>query len=302
MPNVKSSQKDKDYERFGETIRYLTIDEWQQFLDAIENYRHKLMMRVVYELGCRVGEFVRIQLKHLAFGRNTVYFPAENTKTKQRRVSHLPPGLMNELKSLLRQQGRMAQRTVHVHRPDDYLFHPGRNPRRRYTENRLRQIFSRYAQAAGLNREYARDGKGRALHELTESFYGREDKRLTDKLLAELPGILNWAIEGWQRLRERGTFVQPSSVEDGLRDMEDLSSPVGAFVRERCDVAAGLRTWVDDLYSAWREWCGADGRITVTTKQTFGRDLMAAAPGVVSRQSTSGLRFYQGIALKGVTQ
>ena len=167
MPNVKSSQKDKDYERFGETIRYLTVEEWQQFLDAIEDYRHKLMLRVVYELGCRVGEFVRIQLKHLAFGRNTVYFPAENTKTKQRRVSHLPPGLMNELKSLLRQEGRMAQRTVHVHRPDDYLFHPGRNPRRRYTENRLRQIFTRYARAAGLNREYARDSKGRALHELT---------------------------------------------------------------------------------------------------------------------------------------
>ena len=105
MPNVKLSRKQQQYERFGETIRYLTIEEWQQFLDVIEHYRHKLIMRMVYELGCRVGEFVRIQLKHMAFGRNTVYFPAENTKTKQRRVSHLPPGLMNELKSLLRREG-----------------------------------------------------------------------------------------------------------------------------------------------------------------------------------------------------
>jgi len=164
---VKSSRKPQRYERFGETIRYLTIEEWQQFLDVIEDYRHKLMMRVIYELGCRVGEFVRIQLKHLTFGRCTIYFPAENTKTKKRRVSHLPPGLLNELKSLLRGEARMAQRTQRIHRPDDYLFSPGRNPRQHYTENRLRQIFAKYVRLAGLDREYAQDRRGRALHELT---------------------------------------------------------------------------------------------------------------------------------------
>lgn len=164
---MKSSAKRRRYERFGETIRYLTIEEMQQFFDAIEDYRHKLMMRVIYELGCRVGEFVRIQLKHLTFSRSTVYFPAENTKTRKRRVSHLPPGLMNEIKSMLRRDGRMAQRSIRIHRPDDFLFHPGRIGRKRYTENRVRQIFARYIRLAGLDREYARDRRGRALHELT---------------------------------------------------------------------------------------------------------------------------------------
>ena len=60
--NVKSSSKTPGYEPFSETIRHLTIEEWQQFLDGVEDYRHKLMMRVIHELGCRVGEFVRIQL------------------------------------------------------------------------------------------------------------------------------------------------------------------------------------------------------------------------------------------------
>ncbi|MCB9852820.1 MAG: site-specific integrase [Phycisphaerales bacterium] len=165
--NVKSSAKRRRYERFGETIRYLTIEELQQFLDAIEDDRHKLMMRVIYELGCRVGEFVRIQLRHLTFSRSTVYFPAENTKTTKRRVSHLPPGLMNDIKSMLRREGRMAQRSPRIHRADDFLFHPGRDARKRYTENRLRQIFARYIRQAGLDRQYARDRKGRALHELT---------------------------------------------------------------------------------------------------------------------------------------
>ena len=133
---------------------------------------------------------------------------------------------------------------------------------------------------------------------LTESFYGREDKTLTAKLLTELPGILNWAIEGWGQLRARGHFVQPASVEDALRDVEDLSSPVGAFVRERCDIGSGLRVWIDDLYQAWKAWCEADGRVKATTKQTFGRDLMAAVPGITTRVGTAA-RFYQGVALKG---
>jgi len=101
--NVKSSAKSRQYERFGETIRYLTLEEWQQFLDVIEDYRHKLMMRVIYELGCRVGEFVRIQVKHINFSRSTVFLPADNTKTKHARVSYLPRGLSNEVKSMLKQ-------------------------------------------------------------------------------------------------------------------------------------------------------------------------------------------------------
>jgi putative DNA primase/helicase len=132
---------------------------------------------------------------------------------------------------------------------------------------------------------------------LTNSFYGKENKQLTQKLLNELPGILNWAIDGWKRLRHRGHFVQPSSVEDALRDMEDLASPVGAFVRECCVVGPGHRVWVDDLYNAWRSWCEQDGRSNVTTKQTFGRDLAAAAPGVLSRVGTGNVRFYAGIAV-----
>ena len=137
---------------------------------------------------------------------------------------------------------------------------------------------------------------------LTESFYGREDRLLTNRLLAELPGILNWAITGWKRLQERGHFVQPASAEHAIRDMEDLSSPVGAFVRERCEVSSGLRIWIDDLYAAWKSWCEADGRISVSTKQTFGRDLMAAAPGICTRVGTGNTRFYAGITLtRGTT-
>ncbi len=133
---------------------------------------------------------------------------------------------------------------------------------------------------------------------LTNTFYGTEDVTLTDQLLAELPGILLWAIEGWKRLRQRGRFVQPKSGEDAIRDMEDLGSPVGAFIRDRCVVGTGHRAWVDDLYNAWQVWCEHDGRNAVSTKQAFGRDLMAAAPGVARRRGTGMVSFYEGISLR----
>jgi len=42
------------------------------------------------------------------------------------------------------------------------------------------------------------------------SFMGKEDVHLTDKLLAELPGILNWAIDGLCRLTAQGRFSDPN--------------------------------------------------------------------------------------------
>lgn len=162
--NVKLSKK---HEHFGETIRYLTLDELQQFFDSIDNYFHKLVFQVIYELGCRVGEFVRIQAKHLHFSRSTVFFPAENTKTKHPRTSYLPKGLMNEIKSMLKQKGIMSKRGEKVRKPEAYVFHPGRRWNQRYTENRIRQIFQYYINRTGLQGVYGEDRCGRKLKMFT---------------------------------------------------------------------------------------------------------------------------------------
>lgn len=136
---------------------------------------------------------------------------------------------------------------------------------------------------------------------LTESFYGREDVKLTEKLFEELPGILNWAIEGWQRLRERGHFVMPASVTAVVQELEDLGSPVGAFVREECTVGVGQRVYIDDLYRAWRDCCERNGRKAIGSVHTFGRDLIAAVPGIATRRNQQHGRFYDGIGLRCAT-
>src|SRR5205823_928248 len=108
---------------------------------------------------------------------------------------------------------------------------------------------------------------------LTQSFYGQEDPGLTSQLLADLPGILLWAIEGWHRLHARHRFLQPASAMAAIQQIEDLASPVSAFVRERCIIRSGHRVPVEQLYAAWKRWCEQEGRNAVTTVQMFGRDL-----------------------------
>jgi hypothetical protein len=75
---------------------------------------------------------------------------------------------------------------------------------------------------------------------------------LTGRLLGELPGILNGEIAGWRRLTERGYFGQPRSALDA-QQLEELGSPINAFLRERCETGSSYRGDVDDLYNAYRD-------------------------------------------------
>ena len=133
---------------------------------------------------------------------------------------------------------------------------------------------------------------------LTESFYGREDIALTDRLLGELPGILRWAIEGWHRLRARGRFSEPDASAELKSALLDIASPVSQFVRERCLQAPSESVSVEAIYTAYRSWCEGEGRQHAPTRQQFGRDLNAAFPHLVIRRNHATGRFYQGLALK----
>jgi putative DNA primase/helicase len=135
---------------------------------------------------------------------------------------------------------------------------------------------------------------------MTKSFYGREDSALTEKLLTELPGILLWAVEGWRRLQERGRFLTPASSAEAVQELDELGSPITAFIRECCTVGPGHSVAKLDLYKAWVSWCAEQGRDNAGTQASFGRDLAAVCPGLTVRQPrVAGARFrlYEGISL-----
>ena len=86
------------------------------------------------------------------------------------------------------------------------------------------------------------------------SFKGREDLDLADKLEAELPGILNWAIRGcldWQR----NGLQPPAKVQAATQAYREEMDVFGPFIRECCVVHRNAEVWANDLWNAYRAWC-----------------------------------------------
>lgn len=135
---------------------------------------------------------------------------------------------------------------------------------------------------------------------LSRSWLGKENHQLEAQLREELPGILNWALEGLARLnRNDGHFTSVKSAEEPIITMRDLASPVTAFVRDRCTLRAGLQVGVDEIYGAFKCWC-QDNEYPKSPKAVFGRNLMAAYPAIRKARigpRTSRAPVYQGIGL-----
>ena len=172
MPSVsnvnlsKSEKSAANHYRFGENLHYLTEENLQHLWDAIDDYTHKLWLRLIYELGCRVGEFVQIRLRYINFREKAVFFPAENTKIGQRRTPILG-GLMNELKSYLKDKDMMTKREERIKDPDAYLLHSTQNRTGHLTTRRLQHIFKKYVQKAGLQEIYGHSNSGKLLYKYT---------------------------------------------------------------------------------------------------------------------------------------
>jgi putative DNA primase/helicase len=133
------------------------------------------------------------------------------------------------------------------------------------------------------------------------SFLGREDHGLTARLLREMPGILLWALDGLDRLRERGFLQRATSADELAQDLLEQTSPVRAFVEEKCVLGAGESCDRDELFDVWKAWCMAQGRDHAGIKAHFGRQLSAAFPSISRAQPRDGgtrKNLYRGIRPK----
>lgn len=134
------------------------------------------------------------------------------------------------------------------------------------------------------------------------SWLGKEDRGLKAKLAHELPGILRWAAQGWCRLRAQGmAFTANDAAVEYQRELEDLASPIRAFVRECCTIGPACEIDRAHLFQAWRDWNEAMHR-EHGSEIVFGRDLRSALPHLKDRQTNrhggARRRLYVGVTLK----
>jgi putative DNA primase/helicase len=134
---------------------------------------------------------------------------------------------------------------------------------------------------------------------LEQSWLGKEDPTLEPELQRELTGILNWSLAGLARLVEQGRFTKPKASDEALATLQELASPVGAFVRDCCETGA-YQVPVEKLWEAWKVWAEENGH-GKGTKQMLGRNLRAALPQVRvvrPREDDERERVYQGLGLR----
>lgn len=120
-----------------------------------------------------------------------------------------------------------------------------------------------------------------------------QDKELENKLNDELPGILNWAIEGWHELQKNGQFFQPESGADQLQAFSEQSSPMKEFIEDICKKGTNESIEVKRIFSAWKLWAETM-HYKPGNRNNFGRDLFSAFPNVgKERPREAGKRTYK---------
>jgi putative DNA primase/helicase len=92
------------------------------------------------------------------------------------------------------------------------------------------------------------------------------DPTLPDRLKAEWPGILAWAIEGcleWQRIG----LAPPPAVQSATASYLADEDTIGLFLAERCTDDPNATVEVKDLFAAWTEWSARAGEFTGSIKR-----------------------------------
>jgi putative DNA primase/helicase len=104
------------------------------------------------------------------------------------------------------------------------------------------------------------------------SFEKRADENLTDKLELELAGILNWGLDGLDRLNAQGAFTEPEVSLEIKRRLLRKSNPLHGFIEENCELVPGA-TDKAVLYHSYKDYCAENGVRNVLAYNNFAEDL-----------------------------
>ena len=122
-----------------------------------------------------------------------------------------------------------------------------------------------------------------------------QDRDLSQKLRAELPGILRWAVEGCLKWQREG-LTPPEQVAQASAEYRSEMDSLQAFIDDQLALDADNKVSSERLYGKFRDWCEANGERTMT-QRSLGMQLKEK--GFESRRSGSdGSTFWHGIALK----
>jgi putative DNA primase/helicase len=118
------------------------------------------------------------------------------------------------------------------------------------------------------------------------------DKKLGEKLSAELPGILAWAVRGclaWQR----DGLGTPSEVVEATMVFRSQQDVLGQFMDECCHNGEKAQSRASVLYAAYKLWADENGERVIMSQRSFG---LALTERGIERYK-DGVMKYRGFAV-----
>jgi len=123
---------------------------------------------------------------------------------------------------------------------------------------------------------------------------GEQDKDLEAKLQEELPGILNWALEGLQDYLQNG-MLTPEAVQEATEEYRKENDSIEAFLVECCEIGKLKACKNVDLYGQYQNFCRMSG-LTALSQHKFSPE-MKNRTGISSNRNMCGV-FWKGVDLK----
>lgn len=117
-----------------------------------------------------------------------------------------------------------------------------------------------------------------------------KDAGLKEKLRAELPGILRWALEGclaWQR----SGLGEARAVSEATEEYRSEMDVLGRFFEDCCELDREHSCPAAELYDAYEKWCGYVSEKPMS-KVAFGRKLKDRG---LRQDRTKVGRFWSGV-------
>jgi putative DNA primase/helicase len=100
----------------------------------------------------------------------------------------------------------------------------------------------------------------------------QRDKRLRERLLDELPGILTWIVQGAMCYLESG-LREPQRVIEESRSVMDSRDSIGRWLEECTFSDLQARSRSSDLHENYCLWASREGEIAIPTLKTFAQSL-----------------------------
>ena len=120
----------------------------------------------------------------------------------------------------------------------------------------------------------------------------KADKHLTEKLIAELPQILGWAVKGAVKWTKEG-LTTPKEIEMANKEYKQEMDIINSFLTDCAKVSPNAKEKASDVFKEYSQWA-KDGHEYCMTQSKFGIEMGKR----FQKKNLNGYVYYIGFVLK----